>query len=80
MHNSIIKTKMKRKLDKELLDAMWKNPENWVGPFYVNSEDPRIHVPKKIRMMGWTLNFGHKASYIGLSILIIIIVLFAYYL
>lgn len=59
---------------------MWKNPDNWFGPFYVNSENPRIHVPKKIRMMGWTLNFGNRYTQIGLSLLIIIIVVFAAYL
>lgn len=52
--------KMKKKLEKEIIDAMSKNPDNWKGIFYVNNKDPRIIVPKKNPSFGWTLNFGHK--------------------
>lgn len=65
---------MKKKLEKEIIDAMSKNPNNWKGIFYVNNKDPRIIVPKKNPSFGWTLNFGHKVSYLGILVIILIIV------
>lgn len=40
------------------------NPNNWRGIFYVNKKDPRIVVPKRDPIMGWTLNFGNVWSYV----------------
>jgi len=39
------------------------NPNNWVwGVFYVNKDDSRVLVPKRIAALGWTLNFGNKRT------------------
>jgi len=57
-----------------MIDSMHKNPDNWKGIFYVNSKDPRIIVPKINPSMGWTINFGHKITYIGIALIIVIIV------
>ena len=65
---------MKKKNEKEIIDSMSKNPDNWKGVFYVNSKDPRITVPKINPLFGWTLNFGHKITYIGTILIILIIV------
>ena len=65
---------MKKKVEKEIVDSMNKNPNNWKGVFYVNSKDPRIIVPKINPSFGWTLNFGHKVSYLGILFIILIIV------
>lgn len=65
---------MKKKIEKEIIDSTSKNPDNWKGIFYVNSKDPRIIVPKINPSFGWTLNFGHKVSYLGLLVIILIIV------
>ena len=65
---------MKKKVEKEIVDSMSKNPDNWKGVFYVNSKDPRIIVPKINPSFGWTLNFGHKVSYLGILLIILIIV------
>ena len=65
---------MKRKVEKEIVDTMSKNPDNWKGLFYVNHKDPRIIVPKINSSFGWTLNFGHKGSYIGILVIVLIIV------
>lgn len=54
-------------------DLMHKNPDNWKWIFYVNSKDPRVLVPKLNPAMGWTLNFGHKYAYIGLTLIIAIV-------
>ncbi len=65
---------MKSEVKKTNLDAMSKNPNNWKGIFYVNSKDPRIIVPKINPLFGWTINFGHKITYIGIILIILIIV------
>ena len=60
-------------MKKEINDLMNKNPDNWKGIFYVNSKDPRVIVPKINPSMGWTLNFGHKNTYIGFVLIILIL-------
>ena len=65
---------MKKKVEKEIIDSMNKNPDNWKGIFYVNSKDPRIIVPKINPSMGWTINFGHKITYIGIVLIVLILV------
>jgi hypothetical protein len=37
---------------------------------YSCKDDPRIIVPKKIRSMGWTMNFAH--SWVWLALLMVI--------
>ena len=44
---------------------LWKNPDNWrLYVFYVCREDPRIIVPKRFRVTGWTMNFAHREAYL----------------
>jgi uncharacterized membrane protein len=44
---------------------MIQNPENYKwGIFYFNPKDQRILVPKRINMMGWTLNFASIYTYL----------------
>ena len=51
------------------------NPEHWKwGVFYVNAKDDRVIVPKRIKSMGWTLNFAHPKAYMGFALIIIIII------
>ena len=64
---------MEKKDKGENYNLMSKNPDNWKGIFYVNSNDPRIIVPKLNPSFGWTLNFGNKYAYIGLIAIILII-------
>ena len=40
--------------------------------FYFNRKDPRILVPKRMRLLGWTLNFAHKESYAWLIVLLVV--------
>lgn len=63
----------KSKLDKELLDAMSQDSNNWKGPVYFNKKDPRLIVPK-LSGLGTTFNFANPFSYIAL----ILIVVFAF--
>lgn len=42
-------------------DAEWRNPANWSGGLmiYRSPRDTRLIVPKKQRLLGWTVNFAH---------------------
>jgi len=67
---------MKKKDRKENQYLMSNNPNNWNGIFYVNPKDSRIIVPKINPKLGWTLNFGHIYSYVGIIAIILIVVAF----
>jgi len=55
---------MKTSFDQFENDRMIQNPENYKwGIFYFNRKDHRILVPKRINMMGWTLNFANIYTY-----------------
>ena len=69
----------KTELDKELLDAMSKDPKNWKGPFYLNSKDPRLFVCKSNNYLDWTLNLASPYSYVCLVLLISIIKVVVHY-
>ena len=66
---------MKSKLEKELLETLWKDPSNWRGTFYFNKRDPRLMVPKLYPSLGWTVNFACPYSYIALGAIAIAIIL-----
>jgi uncharacterized membrane protein len=72
---------MKRsKLDKELLNAMSSDPDNWKwGLVYVNKKDPRLIVPK-LSSLGWTFNFASTYSYITMILFVVIAIVFAKYI
>lgn len=50
-----------------------QDPENYkLGVFYFNKDDKRIFPPKRVKAMGWTVNFANPKS-IGLFVALIII-------
>jgi uncharacterized membrane protein len=50
-----------------------KDERNWKwGIFYYNPADPRIMPPKRIKQMGWTLNFAHKQAWFILLLILFI--------
>ena len=62
---------MKNDFDQFENDRMIDDPMNYKwGIFYFNRKDSRIVVPKRVRGMGWTLNFGNIYAY-ALIILIV---------
>ncbi len=65
---------MKTKLDEQFLDTMSKDPGYWKGPFYYNTKDPRLMVPKLHPSLGWTLNFASPFAYIALIALIVVVI------
>lgn len=67
---------MKTNTEKEIFDSARKDPRSWKGYFfYMNGNDSRIFVPKRIPSMGWTLNFANPYSYLILLSIIIIPIL-----
>jgi uncharacterized membrane protein len=65
---------MKTKLEKAILDSMTNNPNNWVGIFYKNPNDPRVLVPKARPATGWSFNWASPYAYITFACLILIAV------
>lgn len=60
---------------KEQLDKWHDDPSNWTwGLFYYNKEDKRILTPKRMRGLGWTINFANPYSLIIFLIIIGIII------
>jgi uncharacterized membrane protein len=64
----------RKKIEREYLDAMSKDPSNWHGPFYVNRKDPRLIVPKYNSERGYTFNFASPYAYITIILLYLILV------
>ncbi len=50
-------------MTREEIEAFWKDPRNrkW-GIIYFCKEDPRVIVPRRIKWMGWTLNFARPSA------------------
>ncbi len=52
---------------KETRQAWHANPANWKwGVFYYNKEDKRVLSPKRIKYLGWTINFANPYAIIVL--------------
>lgn len=57
-------------------DRMRNDPENYKwGIFYFNAKDPRVVLPKRNRLMGWTVNFASPYSYLIISGIVIFAIL-----
>ncbi len=65
---------------KEQIEKWHNDPKNWKwGSIYYNPEDPRAWVDKRIKWMGWTINFANKKGqliFILMTLAIIIMMLF----
>lgn len=67
---------MNTQLEQDELDKMRNNPDNYKwGTFYFNPKDYRVFVPKRIKILGWTLNFANPYSYLVIFGIIIIAVI-----
>jgi len=47
-------------MNREEMEHCWSDRSNWFWGIYNCKRDPRFIVPKRIRWMGWTVNFGHR--------------------
>ncbi|WP_343615501.1 DUF5808 domain-containing protein [Flavobacterium sp.] len=60
----------------------WQNdPNNWLwGIFYYNPKDKRIFPPKRIKELGWTINFANPNSVFFCVVFILILIIISRYL
>ena len=63
---------MKEKFTAEQLDNFWRDPANWKTGIYRCPADPRVIVPKRIKWMGWTVNFSHRYAWPSLLLIIVL--------
>ena len=50
------------------------NPKHWKwGIFYYNKDDKRIFPPKRIKQMGYTVNFANPISILALIAILLLI-------
>ncbi len=64
---------------KETLNKWHKDSNNWkFGYIYYNKDDKRIFPPKRIKWMGWTVNFANTKSVIVFLIAIIVLLILLY--
>jgi hypothetical protein len=50
------------------LETLHADPQNWKwGIFYFCREDRRIVVPKRIRGLGWTINFARPSAFVWIA-------------
>ena len=57
------------------LEHLWEDPRNWKWfGIYHCPADPRLIVRKRVRWMGWTLNFAHPSSLLVLLLSVAIAV------
>jgi len=62
---------MKSKFNTNNLNRMENDPVNYKwGLFYFNPRDTRIIVSKRVKGLGWTLNFANLWSYVIITVLI----------
>lgn len=69
------------KPDKETLEEWHQNPNNWkLGVFYFNKEDQRIFPPKRLKALGWTVNFANPISILVLLAILVLVYFLVKYL
>lgn len=58
-------------LTQETLDQWHNDPSNWkLGIFYYNKQDKRLLPPKRIKQLGWTVNFANPMSILAVILLV----------
>ena len=67
---------MDSQFDQYKMDKMKNDPMNYKwGVFYFNRKDSRIILPRRNKIMGWTLNFANPFTYLLITGFIALIVL-----
>ena len=60
-------------MTREEIDACWRDPHNWKWGIYSCKADPRVIVLKRLKWMGWTVNFAHPSAIPITSLLIALV-------
>ena len=54
----------------ELKNKWHDDPKNWkLGFIYFNKDDKRWFTPKRLGLMGWTVNFAQPFAYVFLVLI-----------
>lgn len=62
--------------NRETIERWHKDPNNWIlGIFYYNKQDPRLLPPKRIAVLGWTINFANPKSIFLMAGIIVVLFL-----
>lgn len=62
------------------MEELDKDPSNWIlGIFYFNKKDKRIFLPKRLPLLGWTINFANPFSIMTFVAIILLMILFSNY-
>lgn len=65
-----------RNSDEERENKWNQDPENWIWGFlYYNPKDSRLFPPKRIKELGWTINFANPNSVFLVIIIIAILII-----
>jgi uncharacterized membrane protein len=67
----------KDKPDENTLNEWQNDPSNWKwGIFYFNPKDRRIFPPKRLKGLGWTVNFANPISVLAFIVTVVVFSLF----
>ena len=58
----MIQPSEKKHMTREEIEACWKDPHNWKWHVYYCKADPRAIVPRRLKWMGWTVNFARPSA------------------
>ena len=57
-------------------DPKVDDPENYrLGIFYFNPKDSRVLVPKRSRILGWTVNFARPSAILGIIVIVTVLII-----
>jgi uncharacterized membrane protein len=63
--------------DENTRNQWQQDPSNWKwGIIYFNPKDKRIFPPKRLKGLGWTVNFANPLSVIAFIIIVVLFSLF----
>ena len=49
-------------MTRDEIETCWKDHRNWKWGIYYCKTDPRVIVPKRLKWMGWTINFARPSA------------------
>ena len=61
-------------MTREEIEACWRDPRNYKwGLIYYCKADPRAIVPRRLKWMGWTLNFARPSAILWVGLVIAVL-------
>jgi hypothetical protein len=62
-------------MTREEIENCWNDPHNWKWHVYYCRADPRVIVPRRLKWMGWTVNFARPSAIplVGLLVAVLVV-------